>query len=214
MNVGVILAAGNSNRYGGDLPKQFQSFKNKMIVEYSINTFFSHPKIDEVLLLVPDKYLEFAKQKIKKCRVLCGGKTRQESSFIALNACSKKTKNILIHDAARPFVDTQIISKCLEELKNNTAVCPALPSTDTIAKVKNNNIKKILNRNILYRLQTPQAFNYKVLLECHKKLTKNVTDDISVVQEQGYIPKIIIGNKKNMKITYQQDLKIINYYYE
>jgi 2-C-methyl-D-erythritol 4-phosphate cytidylyltransferase len=209
MNVGIILAAGNSNRYKHDIPKQFQLFNNKMIIEYSLNTFQNNPKIDEVILVVSKNHLEFVKGKIKHCKIVVGGKTRQESSYIALNNCPKETKNILIHDAARPFIDNEIISNCIKELKSNTAVCPALLCTDTIAKVKEGNIKQILNRNELYRLQTPQAFNFSILFECHKKLNKAVTDDISVIQEYGYTTKIISGSEKNMKITYKKDFKII-----
>ena len=209
MNVAVILAAGSSSRYKDSMPKQFQKFDNKMIVEYSINTFLNHSEIDEVLLLVADKYLNFIKEKIKHCKIVVGGKTRQESSYIALNNCPKETKNILIHDAARPFIDNKIISNCIKELKSHKAVCPALLCTDTIAKVKEENIKEMLNRNELYRLQTPQAFNFSILFECHKKLNKDVTDDISVIQEYGYTTKIILGSEKNMKITYKKDFQII-----
>lgn len=209
MNVAVILAAGSSNRYKDKLPKQFQEFNNKLIVEYSIDTFKNHSEIDQVLLLVPDKYIDFIKQKVKHCKIIVGGKTRQESSYIALNNCPKETKNILIHDAARPFVGPGIISKCLKELKSYKAVCPALPCTDTIAEVLDNNIKQILNRNKLYRLQTPQAFDFSILFECYKKLNKNVTDDISVVIDHGYEPKIILGSEKNMKITFKKDIEIM-----
>ena len=209
MNVAVILAAGSSKRYKDRVPKQFQKFNNKLIVEYSINTFFNHSEIDEVLLLVSDKYIDIIKHKIKHCKVIVGGETRQESSYIALNNCPKETKNILIHDAARPFIEDKIISKCLKELKSYKAVCPALPCTDTIAEISDKNIKKILNRNKLYRLQTPQAFNFSILFECYKKLNKDVTDDISVVKQHGYNPKIILGSEKNMKITYKKDIEII-----
>ena len=209
MNVAVILAAGNSNRFKDTTPKQFQKFGNQMIVEYSINTFLNHSEIDEVLLLVPNQYLDLIKQKIKGCKIFVGGQTRQESSYIALENCPKETQNILIHDAARPFIDNEIISNCIKELKNNTAVCPALPCTDTIAKVKDSNIQQILNRNELYRLQTPQAFNFLILSECHKKIDKDVTDDMSVIQEYGYDTKIILGSEKNIKITYKKDFEII-----
>ena len=209
MNVAVILAAGSSSRFSSDIPKQFQKFKNKMVVEYSVDTFLKHPDIDEVLLLVSDKYYDFIKKKIKKCKIFIGGKTRQESSFIALNNCSKKTKNILIHDAARPFIGRKIISNCINSLKSNVAVCPAISCIDTIAKVNDHSIQKILNRNELYRLQTPQAFDYSILLECHNKINEHVTDDISVIQKYGYTPKIILGSKKNMKITYNEDLEIV-----
>ena len=209
MNIGIILASGKSNRYGKKIPKQFNFFNNKMVIEYSVNTFLKHPNINKVIIVVPKFYLEEIKNKFKECIVIEGGKRRQDSSFIGLKHCPKNTNNVLIHDAARPFVNNKIIQDCIEKLNDNIAVCPALPCSDTIAELNKNNIFKILDRNILYKLQTPQAFNYKILLECHKKLNNNVTDDISIIKKQGYDCKIINGNIKNMKITYKEDLKIL-----
>ena len=211
MNIAIILAAGMSSRYNKDKPKQFDdSFNKKMLIEYSIETFINHSEIDSVILVVPELYFEEIKNKIKNCLIIKGGKTRQESSFLGLRACPKNTNNVLIHDAARPFVSTQIIEDCIKNLNKHIAVSPALPCTDTIIEAKNNsNISKTLDRNILYQLQTPQAFNYKILLDCHKKLKEQVTDDISIIKKQGYDCKIIIGDIKNMKITYKEDFKIL-----
>ena len=210
MNVAIILAAGTSSRCNNKIPKQFSYFNKKMLIEYSIETFINNSNIDKVILLVPEIYVEKIKLKIKNCLVIKGGKNRQESSFQGLVACPKNTINVLIHDAARPFITNKIINECIINLKDNIAVCPALPCTDTIAEIKNNNsISKILNRNILYKLQTPQAFNYKILLDCHNKLTVKVTDDISIIIKEGYNCKIVQGSIKNMKITYKEDFKIL-----
>ena len=209
MNVAVILAAGNSSRFGNKTPKQFQKFKNKMVFEYSLNTFLKHPEIDEVLLLVSNKYYDFINEKIKTCKIFVGGKTRQESSLIALKNCSKETKNILIHDAARPFINNEIISNCINTLKSNVAVCPALPSIDTIAQINNDEINKVLTRSELFHLQTPQGFSYSILADCHNQIKEHVTDDISIIQKCGFKPKIILGSKKNMKITYREDFEIL-----
>ena len=211
MNIAIILAAGTSTRYNQKVPKQFDdSFSKKMLIEHSIETFLNHSKIDSVILVVPELYLKKIKNKIKNCIVIKGGSSRQESSFLGLMECPENTTNVLIHDAARPFVSTQIIENCIKNLSDNIAVSPALPCTDTIAEVKNNSdISKMLDRNILYKLQTPQAFNYKILLECHKKIDKEVTDDISIIKNQGYDCKIIKGDIKNMKITYKEDFKIL-----
>ena len=210
MNIAIILAAGTSNRYNNKVPKQFDYFNKKMLIEYSIITFLNHPKIDKVILVVPKLYLEEIKNKIKNCTIIEGGGRRQESSLIGLMNCPKNTTNVLIHDAARPFVSNRIIENCINELNDNIAVCPALPCTDTIAEIKTDNaISRTLDRNILYKLQTPQAFNYKILLDCHQKLNEQVTDDISIIKKQGYNCKIIDGSIKNMKITYKEDFKIL-----
>jgi len=212
MNISIILAAGTSSRFNKKKPKQFDdSFNKKMLIEHSIETFIKHSRIDKVILVVPELFLNKIKNKIKNCIIIKGGKTRQESSFLGLMACPQNTTNVLIHDAARPFVSTEIIENCINNLNDkNIAVCPALPCTDTIAEIKNNkDIYNTLDRNILYKLQTPQAFNYKILLDCHKKLNEQVTDDISIIKKQGYNCKIIKGDIKNMKITYEEDFKML-----
>ena len=88
-------------------------------------------------------------------------------------------------------------------------MCPGLPLADTIASVSNNKVSKIIDREKVYRLQTPQSFNFKILSKCHNMIDESVTDDISIVLHFGYIPKIIKLSDKNMKITYKSDLKII-----
>ncbi len=214
MNIAIILAAGNSNRFKGDKPKQFEYLKDKMILEYSVDTFVNHAKIDEVIVVVHNDYLNEIKKSIKDCKIIKGGERRQDSSLIGLMACPKSTTNVLIHDAARPFVNNEIINNCLLELKNNVAVCPGMPITDTIAIVNSRkNILKIPNRDLIYCLQTPQAFHYNTILNCHKKLDKNVTDDISVLKEFNYDCKIIKGSKKNFKLTFKNDLKKLEHFF-
>ncbi len=209
MNVGIILAAGSSLRFDKKKPKQFLKFKGKMLIEHSINTFLKHPNIDKVILVVSNEYFAFCSKMFKSCNVIEGGTTRQKSSYLALEACPIDTKNVLIHDAARPFVGKDLITKSLDQLKTNVAVCPGLPLADTIASVTNNKISKIIDREKVYRLQTPQSFNFKILSKCHNMIDKSVTDDISIVLHFGYVPKIIKGSDKNIKITYKSDLKII-----
>ena len=209
MNIGIILAAGSSIRFNKQEPKQFLKFNDKMLLEYSLNTFLNHPKIDKVILVVSKKHFNFCNEKFKNCEIIIGGITRQESSNLALQACPEDTKNVLIHDAARPFVSNELISNCIDELNDHIAVCPGLIVTDTLASTNNRKIVKIVDRTNIYRLQTPQAFNFKILFDCHNKINKPVTDDISIVINFGYKPKIIDGNTKNMKITYESDLKTI-----
>ena len=209
MNVGIILAAGSSLRFDKKNPKQFLKFKGKILIEYSINTFLNHPNIDKVILVVSKKHFDFCSKMFKSCKVIEGGTTRQKSSHLALEACPADTKNVLIHDAARPFVGKGLITKSLDQLKTHVAVCPGLPLTDTIASVSNDKISKIIDREKVYKLQTPQSFDFKILSKCHNMINKSVTDDISIVINFGYVPKIIKGSDKNMKITYKSDIKII-----
>ncbi len=210
MNTAIILAAGLSNRFNSSTPKQFLKLNGKMLIEYSVEKFLKNKNIEEIIIVTQKKYIHSIKNIFNTCKVIEGGKTRQESSLLGLKACSTLTKNVLIHDAARPFVSDEIINKCIDELKNNLCVCPALPCTDTIAKIQSNYISQVLDRSILYKLQTPQSFDYQVLYDCHKKVKENFTDDMSIVQKYGHKCKIIEGSKKNIKVTYEKDIKYLD----
>ena len=210
MNTAIILAAGNASRFKNKIPKQFKEFEGKLLIDFSINTFSKNSNINKIILVVHKNYFDVIKKKYNNLTVVKGGKTRQESSYIGLKNCPKDTKNVLIHDAARPFVSDRIISDSLNELRNNVAVCPALPCTDTIAMSNDKlSIKKILKRKVLFKLQTPQSFNYKILFNCHKKNIKQVTDDISIMMNFGYVCKLIKGSNRNLKVTYDKDFKLL-----
>ena len=154
MNVGIILAAGSSSRFDKEKQKQFEVFQNKMLLEYSLETFLNHRSIDKVILVVSRDNFDFCSKMFKSCKVIKGGLTRQKSSHLALQACPESTVNVLIHDAARAFVEKGLITKSLDQLKTNVAVCPGLPLADTIASVSNNKVSKIIDREKVYRLQT------------------------------------------------------------
>jgi len=210
MNTAIILAAGNATRFKNKTPKQFKEFEGKPLIDYSVNTFSKNININEIIIVVHQNYFNLIKKRYKDLIVVEGGKSRQESSYIGLKNCSEKTKNVLIHDAARPFVSDRIIIDSLNELKDNVAVCPALPCTDTVAMSENKlNISKILKRKVLFKLQTPQSFNYKLLFNCHKKNNKQVTDDISIMKNFGYKCKLIKGSNRNLKVTYDKDFKLL-----
>ena len=211
MITGIILAAGTSSRYQGEMPKQFSLFNNRMIIDYSITTFSNHDSIDDIIIVVSEKYYQMIKDKYPDFHVIIGGQKRQESSLIGLLSCNKKTKNVLIHDAARAMVSETIITRCLNALKNYDGVAPALPSINTLASIDSNkNIIEIPSREHHYELQTPQCFNYKILLDSYNKLNSNVTDDISVLIKMGYKCTIVKGERLNMKITTQEDIKILS----
>ena len=213
MNISAIItAAGFGHRFGEK--KQFKLLNKKPLYQYSLNVFLQSDMIDEIILVVPIENKKVIKQDLrkfsqKKIKVISGGTSRIDSVKKGVIS-SSNSELVVIHDAARPFVSNNIIYNCIDNLNDNIAICPALPCTDTIAEVKNNKaISKALNRNVLYKLQTPQAFNYKILFDCHKKLDEQVTDDISIIKKQGYNCKIIDGDIKNMKITYKEDFKIL-----
>ena len=215
MITGIILAAGKSLRYQQNIPKQFSLFNNRMIIDYSIETFSNHDKIDEIIIVVSKEYQKKIQNKYPDFHVIKGGEKRQESSLNGLLECNVKTKKVLIHDGARAMVSSKIIDNCLNALDKFDGVAPALPIINTLANVDfKKNIIDIPNREVYYELQTPQCFNYKVILDCFNKLRGKVTDDISILIQRGYKCTIVEGSKLNMKITTQKDIKILSKLYE
>ena len=211
MITGIILAAGNSSRYQAKKPKQFSLFNDRMIIDYSISTFLNHKNIDDIIIVVPEEYHELIQDKYSDFKVIVGGKKRQESSFIGLLNCNKKTTQVLIHDAARAMITPRIIDRCLKSLDKFDGVAPALPLVNTLAFVDSkNNIINIPDRKKYYELQTPQCFKYKTILNCFNKLNDDVTDDISVLIKMGYECTLVKGSKLNMKITTLDDIKILS----
>ena len=141
MNSVIIVAAGRGSRLESDIPKQFINLdKNKSILNICVEAFKRNKLIDEIIIVVLEEWFEKIKKEFNQCKVVIGGNTRTESSIIGLNNCSKECINILIHDAARPFVSKKIILECIEKLKKYDAVIPALSATDSMIFEDRNNL--------------------------------------------------------------------------
>ena len=175
-NVALILASGNGERFGHNIPKQFYELNGKTILEYSIEAFENHDKIDEIILVINPKFRDLAEEILKKnnykkvSKLLNGGKTRVESSYIGTSEIENGV-NVLIHDAVRPFVDKDIIDRNIEALNTYNAVGTAINSSDTIIQVDENGfITQIPNRKFLRRVQTPQSFKSELITESFKSL--------------------------------------------
>ena len=206
MNIAIILAGGTGTRFGEETPKQYININNKTVIQYSIEAFEKSKLIDKIVIVVSDKYINKVKKQNPDHLVISGGKSRVESSYKGLMAVPKKSKKILIHDAARPFVSQQIITSCIDALDRYKAVVTSILATDTIIKVINNEVESIQNRNELFLNQTPQGFDYQTILQAHQAKKKNVTDDISMINLDEIKCKIITGSPRNIKITTPEDI--------
>ena len=162
-NYGIILASGTGNRYGADVPKQFVKIAGKTVFEHTIEVFEKADEIDEIIVVITPDYRHFAEELILKnsykkiSKLLNGGSTRKDSSSIGINSIDDEEANVIIHDCARPFLSQRIIKACIKALETYNAVDVAIPSADTIIKVKENIIESIPERKYLMRGQTPQC---------------------------------------------------------
>ena len=217
----ILLLAGSSTRFGGDTPKQFIQVKNHYIFEYPLNTFDALKEIDNIYLVVSKEYENFIKEYLlthsfkHNVKYVLGGSTRQESVFNALNSVKNLAKPedfVLIHDACRALIQKENILNLVEELKRNDATTIATPLIDSLCKEEDGNILNSINRNHLYKLQTPQAFKFAIIYQAHLKAkeSNNFTflDDTSIAMSCGAKIKIVEGSELNFKITTKDDLKI------
>ncbi len=217
--VAVILAGGRGERFGGGVPKQFVDVQGKMIVEMAVDTFERCERIDEIVLVFPAGWIEFADNLRvrngwkKVIKVIEGGKTRQESSFKGISAIDDEEAYVLIHDGARPFVSEEVINRVIDKLESGaSAVITGVPSTDTVVRIEDGGIVgEVLDRNKIWLVQTPQGFLLSVIRKAHKLAVQegveDVSDDGGLVLRSGVAEVVVVeGDRKNVKITFREDL--------
>ena len=236
-NIAVILAGGIGARVGGNTPKQLLPLADgRSVLEHAVSAFEQSPHIDEVCIVMHPDYIAYAEQMLlanawqKVRHIIPGGKERWESSVNAIRAylstinCQLSTVNLLLHDAARPFVSQEIIARVCEALKEHEAVTVAIPSTDTVYEMMDGKVARIPQRSTIMRAQTPQAFRLPLIAEAYTKaLGADIcdkeacaachlpaTDDCGIVHEHmPHIPiHIVLGEEQNKKITFKEDLNI------
>ena len=206
MITAIILAAGRSSRLNQSVPKPFLTINNKKILDYSIKTFQNN--VDKIIIVVPAEWEKTIQNDYPNHNVITGGTTGKESSYKGLMACNKKTTKVLIHDAARPFVNNRIITDCINKLDDFDAVTTAVKPVDTIITIDKNNIDNVLIRKLCRLEQTPQAFKYDMILKAHKSINIDTTDDIYIAYSAGAKCGIVDGSYNNFKITNDIDLDI------
>lgn len=235
-NVAVILAGGIGARVGGNTPKQLLPLADgRSVLEHAVSAFEQSPHIDEVYIVMHPDYITYAEQMLlanawqKVRHIIPGGKERWESSVNAIRRLGDEVMrqlgnavNLLLHDAARPFVSQDIIARVCEALEEHEAVTVAIPSTDTVYEMANNKVARIPQRSTIMRAQTPQAFRLELIAEAYAKaLGADIcdvqacaachlpaTDDCGIVHEHmPHIPiHIVLGEEKNKKITFKEDI--------
>jgi len=207
----VLLAAGDSKRFNSSTPKPFYKINNKTLLEHSFNAFSTFIKIKKTIIVYNKKHKKHInKIKLKNSIKITGGKTRQESTFKALNLIKKmKCKKILIHDAARPNPSKKLINKIITKLNYNHAVVPIVKVSDATKRFNKNFIFKNIQRNTLGFSQTPQGFTFNKIFEKHKaNIHESFDDDSALFTISGEKVSIIDGSKKNLKITDIEDLDL------
>ena len=210
----VIVAAGNASRMGG-IDKVMAQLKGEPMIARTVRTFQDCDAISEIVIVTrPDLILpitDLIRSMPKVKAVVAGGKSRQESVNLGLNALSDKVKLAAIQDGARPLITWQVIDRVVRAAHTHGAAIPCVPVKDTIKVGNGGVVEKTPDRATLFAAQTPQVFDFDLLRGALKKAELEeyaVTDDASAVEYLGMKVKIVEGDERNIKVTTPMDLKI------
>jgi 2-C-methyl-D-erythritol 4-phosphate cytidylyltransferase/2-C-methyl-D-erythritol 2,4-cyclodiphosphate synthase len=210
----ILVAAGRGLRAGGGGPKQYRTIGGQTVIFRAMQAFCSHPDVATVQPVVnPDDIGLFndAVVSLRHAPPANGGATRQASVHAGLEAlAADKPDIVLIHDAARPFVTSAVISRAIDAAGRTGAAIPAIPVTDTIKQVGDaGDVTGTPDRARLRIAQTPQAFRYDVILEAHRRAARegrsDFTDDAALAEWAGLTVATFEGDAANMKLTTPED---------
>lgn len=213
MQVSVIIAAGGAGRrLGAGAPKQLLDLAGRSMLDYSIRAFASHPRIDEVVVVLP-RDIEAPRDAFGqpgRLRVASGGERRQDSVANGFDTISSDATVVLVHDAARPFVSAELISRTIDAAAEHGAAIAALASRDTVKRVSTGGvITDTIPRNEIYLAQTPQGFLRDVLAKAIAVGRSGIeaTDEAALAERAGYKVHVVEGDPANVKITTSEDLE-------
>jgi len=213
----LIMAAGRGERFEGGAPKQLALVGGRPMVAWSIERFATCPDIEQVFLVIPPAQTGAWRVALAEpsgelvSDVVEGGQRRQDSVRLGVEALPEAITHVLIHDAARPCLSAQLLSRVIEAIRGNDAVVPAVPVVDTLAVDAVDAVDAVVDRTNIISVQTPQAFEKKLVLRAHRKAYADglkSSDDGSLVLALGETVKTIPGERTNIKITYKEDIAI------
>ena len=214
----LIVAAGRAVRFGGAVPKQFREVGGRPLLSWTVSRFENASSIDGIVVVVSDEHLLFTSQKVidpysftKVQKIVGGGETRQESVLRGLKSLPISTKLVAIHDGARPLTRPSDIDRVVQTAKSERAAMLAIPATDTVKRVRDGYILGTLERDSLYLAQTPQVFDYDLILEAHKSASAglSVSDDAALIESLGFKVRVVEPTGPNLKVTTVEDLAIV-----
>lgn len=211
----IIVAGGKGLRMGGDIPKQFLPINGKPILMRTIEKFSEYDEKIQIRLVLPEAHFEYWKKLCDEYafsvphQLVKGGDTRFHSVYNGvLSITGGEDSLVAVHDGVRPFVSLDTISGTFREAERGGAAVPVIDSVDSLRKVDDKGSFSV-DRSLYRLVQTPQTFRYEVLRKAYGLVYRDTfTDDASVVEAAGFDVVLVDGNRENIKITTNYDLKI------
>ena len=209
--VALVVGAGEGQRFGGELPKQYHLLAGVAVMRRSLKAFIDHPDVSVVQAVIHPNHHELydaAAQGLALPVPVDGGATRQGSVLNGLESLNAdEPSTVLIHDAARPLVDPGVISRVLAALQTSPGAIPALAVADTLKRSDGQFVETTVDRQGLWRAQTPQGFHYQNILAAHRQASGDeLTDDAAVAERAGLAVAIVEGSEDNIKVTRTGDM--------
>jgi 2-C-methyl-D-erythritol 4-phosphate cytidylyltransferase len=212
----VIASAGSGTRISSDVKKQYMLLGNKPILYHTIKKFDEIEDIDSITVVCDTEGIEFVEKEIiekyafkKTVTTVKGGATRTESVLRGLESLESDTTYVLIHDGVRPFIKGVVIKEAIMQTMSGKSVVVCSKTIDTIKIVEAGKIIKTLDRKVLWNAETPQCFNYGLILEMVGEavdLDVQFTDEASILEYFGFDVHIVENSHSNLKITMPKDL--------
>ena len=217
----IIVAGGSGTRFGAQLPKQFLMLGDKPILMRTIEAFGENRDGSfDVIVTLPADQLELWRRLCEKYgfavphRVVAGGETRWHSVKNALDSIGDVAgvDVIAVHDGVRPLATANLIRRVLEAARRDGAAIPVVPLNDSVRQLAGDGTSHALDRSLLRAVQTPQAFDARLLIEAYRQpFAPMFTDDASVVERYGHHVTLVEGEPQNLKITRPMDLALAEY---
>ncbi len=218
-NVGVVIVAGGSgSRTGGDELKQFRWVAGKPMLLHSVQTFMQRADVCSVVCVLPQRYAGDPPPWLFQCDVdrlmiSLGGRTRGDSVSNGLEDLPDEAEIVLVHDAARPLVDESTIGRVIDSVRAGVSAIAAVPVVDTIKRVgEDGMVLETVDRAALWRAQTPQGFERRVIVELHRRARADrlsLTDDAALCEHYGIPVRVVAGSERAAKVTRADDFAVV-----
>ncbi len=213
----IIVAAGESQRFGGEVPKQWAELAGKPVIAWALSIFQEHPLVNDITLVIQSAYRSRAQRLAKRdfskvTAITTGGKTRAESVRRGLRKVPEDAQVILIHDVARPLIPRNLIDQLIDVLNHFEAAIPVQLVGETLKRIHGNMVDGTVDRKGIAGAKTPQAFRAAVIRQAHALARKDqfeATDDSVLVERMGLRVGVVHTNYPNIKITHPEDFYMV-----
>lgn len=216
----VIPAAGSGSRMQQVHPKQYLSIQGMTIIEHTLNVFLAKPEIEHVMVCIAKSDRHFNQLTVAdnpRVATTLGGSSRALSVLNGVNALAADEQDwVLVHDAARPCLSMSLLDTLIQQLRNDeVGGILAVPANDTLKRANaEQRVESTIDRSIIWQAQTPQMFRYGLLKSAISHAISNdieLTDEASALESIGYMPKLVKGDARNLKVTTANDLDLAEF---